>query len=253
MLAEIAQIIPTIKPIHRPFHAIPIIDNGEKLIPLEKMQVFTFESPAPYLAAGADYGDANPFMLRETVAEKLCKAAESLNRIKKGWCIKIFDAYRPLSVQAYMVAHTFCNMAKENGLDPLHLSDDQRKELFAKTYRIWSPPNQDPKTPPPHSTGAAVDCTLVNEMGKTIDMGSAIDLNSDISNPDYFLNSKNQHEIQCHQYRIILRDIMQEQGFLQHPAEWWHFSYGDQLWVWLQQQKGHITHKNAIYGRFHTN
>ncbi|MDG2329833.1 MAG: M15 family metallopeptidase, partial [Synechococcus sp. cluster2_bin.44] len=21
-------------------------------------------------------------------------------------------------------------------------------------------------------------------------------------------------------------------GFIQHPNEWWHYSYGDQLWAW---------------------
>ncbi|MEO1402022.1 MAG: D-alanyl-D-alanine dipeptidase, partial [Cyanobacteria bacterium J06635_1] len=25
----------------------------------------------------------------------------------------------------------------------------------------------------------------------------------------------------------------QRAGFGQHPNEWWHFSYGDQLWAWL--------------------
>ena len=35
---------------------------------------------------------------------------------------------------------------------------------------------------------------------------------------------------------------MEQAGFVQHPNEWWHFSYGDQLWSWLNK-KG-----NAIYG-----
>ena len=25
---------------------------------------------------------------------------------------------------------------------------------------------------------------------------------------------------------------MKFSGFVQHPNEWWHFSYGDQLWAW---------------------
>jgi len=31
-------------------------------------------------------------------------------------------------------------------------------------------------------------------------------------------------------------------GFAQHPNEWWHFSYGDQLWAWKNKKA------NAIYG-----
>ena len=32
-------------------------------------------------------------------------------------------------------------------------------------------------------------------------------------------------------------------GFAQHPNEWWHFSYGDQLWD-LENKKA-----NALYGK----
>jgi D-alanyl-D-alanine dipeptidase len=37
--------------------------------------------------------------------------------------------------------------------------------------------------------------------------------------------------------------VMGEAGFAQHPGEWWHFSWGDQLWAWRTQQPG------AVYGR----
>ncbi|MFM7652374.1 MAG: D-alanyl-D-alanine dipeptidase, partial [Vulcanococcus sp.] len=33
-------------------------------------------------------------------------------------------------------------------------------------------------------------------------------------------------------------------GFEQHPNEWWHFSYGDQLWAWRAGQDV------ACYGRW---
>ena len=32
-------------------------------------------------------------------------------------------------------------------------------------------------------------------------------------------------------------------GFAQHPNEWWHFSYGDQLWAWKNNKA------NALYGK----
>jgi len=38
-------------------------------------------------------------------------------------------------------------------------------------------------------------------------------------------------------------DIMTKFGFTQHPNEWWHFSYGDQLWAWKNKKE------NAIYGK----
>jgi D-alanyl-D-alanine dipeptidase len=36
-------------------------------------------------------------------------------------------------------------------------------------------------------------------------------------------------------------------GFKRHLNEWWHFSYGDQIWAWLMTQEGERT--VAKYGR----
>jgi D-alanyl-D-alanine dipeptidase len=46
-----------------------------------------------------------------------------------------------------------------------------------------------------------------------------------------------------HQRRSLLAAVMQQAGFAQHPNEWWHFSYGDQLWAWRTGGQ------QAIYGR----
>jgi D-alanyl-D-alanine dipeptidase len=35
-----------------------------------------------------------------------------------------------------------------------------------------------------------------------------------------------------HRRRLALTEAMQTAGFAQHPNEWWHFSWGDQLWAW---------------------
>ncbi len=245
ILAEITQILPIIKPKAQPFHSIPIKDCGEKLVALATAGNFAYETPAPYEAAGAPYHGISPFSLRTGIAQKLCMAQAALQQARPSWRIKIFDAYRPVAVQAYMVAHSFYHIAKEMGLNPLAVNDEQRDSVLAKVYRIWSPPNQDPLIPPPHSTGAAVDCTLVDEHGAEVDMGSPIDFNGDESNPDYF-KEKNPA---VHEHRVLLRECMQAQGFIMHYAEWWHFSYGDQLWAW--QKNDHSTKGDAIaiYGR----
>ncbi len=245
ILEEIKEILPTIKPKAQPFHRIPIKDCGEKLVALSTIGAFAYETPAPYEAAGAPYHGISPFSLRSTVARKLLLAQAELHKTKPNWQIKVFDAFRPVAVQAHMVAHTFYYIAKEMGLNPLAVNDAERDSVLAKVYRIWSPPNQDPATPPPHSTGAAIDCTLVDESGAEVDMGSPIDFNGDLSNPDYFKTINPT----VHQHRIILRDAMQSQGFLQHNAEWWHYSYGDQYWVWLKKTHTDAELGYAIYGR----
>ena len=245
ILAEIAQILPIIKPKAQPFHRIPIKDCGETLVALSDAGNFAYQTPAPYEEAGAPYNGVSPFSLRSGVVQKLCMAQAELQQAKPGWRIKIFDAYRPVRVQAYMVAHSFYHIAKEMGLNPLAVNDAQRDSVLAKVYRIWSPPNEDPLTPPPHSTGAALDATLVDEHGNDVDMGSPIDFNGDLSNPDYF-KDKNPA---VHAHRALLRDVMQHQGFIMHYAEWWHFSFGDQLWVLAKHQRGDVSDASAIYGR----
>ena len=41
--------------------------------------------------------------------------------------------------------------------------------------------------------------------------------------------------------RRILVDAMQRAGFVNYPAEWWHFSYGDKMWA------AYINRKSALY------
>ena len=117
--------------------------------------------------------------------------------------------------------------------------------------RVWAPPNADPAAPPPHSTGAAVDLTLADSAGETLAMGSAIDAIGAVSEPEHFLEASRtcrEPELQVryrlgHRRRGLLRRVREQAGFAQHPTEWWHFSWGDQLWAW---RRGEAT---ARYGR----
>ena len=74
-------------------------------------------------------------------------------------------------------------------------------------------------------------------------LGGDIDEIGDRSHPDFYADSPNPIEHQYHLNRVLLCDAMTKAGFVQHPNEWWHFSYGDQVWAW-QKQKA-IAH----YGR----
>jgi D-alanyl-D-alanine dipeptidase len=37
----------------------------------------------------------------------------------------------------------------------------------------------------------------------------------------------------CFQARMLLCDTMLEVGFANLATEWWHFSYGDQIWAYF--------------------
>ena len=70
-------------------------------------------------------------------------------------------------------------------------------------------------------------------------MGGEIECIGSVSEPNYYLKEaqleKESPSFLWHSRRRILAEIMNKVGFVQHPNEWWHFSYGDQLWAWLKK------------------
>lgn len=236
----------------KPYQTIKIEDCGEPLIPIP-LEKFAVESPHPYQQLGAPYnrsGVDSPYYLRQGVVERLMRAQTQLNHDYPHWKIQIFDAYRPVEVQQFMVDYVFQERVQLNGLSLDLLSPSQQQQILEEVYQFWAVPSLNPATPPPHSTGAAVDITLINELGEVINMGSEIDEISIRSYPNHFENSTHSEAQKYHQNRQILCQVMKQAGFQQHPHEWWHFSYGDQFWAWLNCQQDK-THQNiAQYGRY---
>lgn len=125
--------------------------------------------------------------LREEVAEKLLRVQKKLNKI--GFGLKVWDAYRPLSVQY-------------------------------KFWEIYPVPGfvADPKTGSNHNRGAAVDVTLVDSEGKELSMPTKFDDFSEKAGRDYYdLPAK------VIKNRQILEDYMVSEGFVPLRTEWWHF------------------------------
>lgn len=215
----------------KPYHQVPIIDCGEPLVAIPR-DIFAIEQPHPYEKLGAPYGSKSPYFLRQSVLERLLAAQAALTERSPGWKIQIFDAYRPIAVQQFMVDYTLNEAARAIGQPLAALSSAQQQALAAQVYQFWAVPSHNPLTPPPHSTGAAIDVTLVDATGQVVNMGSPIDEISDRSHPDYFANRPDAESIQFHAHRQLLCQIMVSIGFCQHPNEWWHFSLGDQMWAW---------------------
>ncbi len=230
--------------VKRPWNDLPILDCGEGLVEL-KPDLHCIE-PHPYLSLGAPYGQsADPWRLRVGVISRLIKAQEYLNVFNHELQFAIFDAWRPIAVQAFMIEYTINQQCLALGFDR---KDQSRikdlKKIVEEVEHFWASPTVDPLLPPPHSTGAAVDITLAYRNGVLVDMGGKIDEIGEVSYPNYFLKTS-QDDFQCkiwHQRRLTLSRAMAEAGFVQHPNEWWHFSYGDQLWAWMSQED------KAIYG-----
>lgn len=235
----------------KPYQRVGITDCGDPLVAIPA-GAFAFTDPHPYAAFGAPYGDASPWMLRPRVLDALGAAQDALAARKPGWRLKLFDAYRPVEVQAFMVWREFRLQAAAAGRslagcrDPADLrrqDPDLYAALSATVFEFWGMPSLDPRTPPPHSTGAAVDVTLQDAAGRELDMGCPIDETTARAYPDHYAAATSPGMRVFHERRILLNEVMAAAGFSRHGNEWWHFSLGDQMWAWTRGEPV------AIYGR----
>ena len=230
----------------KPWNNIEIKECYEPLlsIPQSILRII----PHPYMSLGAPYTDgADPWVLRKSVLKKLIEAQKNLSKSNPHLQLALFDAWRPISVQKFMFNYTIQEMCKARGVEISdNLANGNIREIIEEVGRFWAAPSTNPSTPPPHSTGAAIDLTLADSQGNCLDLGSKIDFIGDQSNPNFYeqdliRNSCSKHKV-FHNRRCLLLSVMKQVGFVQHPNEWWHFSYGDQLWSFLTNQS------NAIYG-----
>ncbi len=187
--------------------------------------------PHPYVQAGAPYGHLSPWQVRRSVEQRLSMAQATLERSRPGFRILVFDAFRPLAVQAFMIEHECHRLARELKQQAFELlKTHDQADICAKVMEFWATPNDDPTAPPPHTTGAAVDVTLMDDQGQPIDMGTDIDDLTEKAYPSYFQDL----DAEIHTNRTLLNDVMQQSGFHRNPVEWWHFSYGDQAWALIE-------------------
>jgi len=230
----------------RPWNNIKINECHEPLISIPQ-SIFRL-SPHPYMSLGAPYlNGTNPWILRKGVVERLIEAQQYLSESNPYMQLALFDAWRPVSVQNFMFNYTIKETCKSRGID---INDHSLKETITQIIEevglFWAKPTSDPSTPPPHSTGAAIDLTLADRRGIPLDLGGEIDFIGAKSRPDFYekdsLMMPYSKKKIFHKRRTILLSVMEHAGFVQHPGEWWHFSFGDQLWSWFSDQD------NAIYG-----
>ena len=83
-----------------------------------------------------------------------------------------------------------------------------------------------------HQTGGAVDLSLCDKDGKELDMGTQYREH----NIKTATHSKSLSDQQHNNRRILLK-ALQSAGFVNYPAEWWHFCYGDKMWAAYSNKK----------------
>jgi zinc D-Ala-D-Ala dipeptidase len=230
----------------KPYQRITIAESHDPLI--EIPPEFPRVTPHPYASLGAPYGEKSPFFLRAGVIDRLKTAQQTLETQQPTWRIQIFDAYRPVAVQQFMVDHSFAEVVRDRGWDLQNLTSEQQAAALQQVHQFWAKPNSNPLTPPPHSTGAALDVTLVDQNGLPIDMGGELDEMTVRSYPDHYVGLADLAAEQFDTNRQLLNFCMAQAGFERHYHEWWHFSWGDQLWAWLKGRR-ELGVSIAHYGR----
>lgn len=168
--------------------------------------------------------------VRKSVAERLVSADRRLSNI--GLALWLFDGWRPTAVQSYFHDDW---MPRELQARRGELS---KAAVRAEVETYWAAPTIDPSAPSPHLTGGAVDLTVCwRDSGERLWMGSIFDDVSELARLDYFEATPNDKlslsNDEARANRRLLFWVLVEAGFSANPAEWWHYSFGDQMWARL--------------------
>jgi D-alanyl-D-alanine dipeptidase len=150
------------------------------------------------IALDIRYATTNNFLKRKLYPVSRCvlrgAAARRLSQVqndlaKKGLGLKVYDCYRPLSVQRLMW---------QVRPDPRYVANPARGSR--------------------HNRGAAVDITLVDRNGRELEMPTRFDDFTERAHRNYKGASA-----QAKKNSKLLEDAMKKYGFIPLPTEWWHF------------------------------
>lgn len=203
----------------------------------------------PNAATGTTVTDVSKELyVRKTVAEKLQKINKHLNapEITKffGGTVELYieDAHRSYELQHHLRTKVFPELIRVQN------PSISEKALRKKLDDLIAAPTRDDKSPSPHASGGAVDVVLrykqdtLDFMADTkIFFGNGDADTSEIVFPDYYENhtvkDRDMQKAQANRrafYAIMTGTVFNEQtGLLVNPTEWWHWSYGDQMWAKL--------------------
>jgi D-alanyl-D-alanine dipeptidase len=145
----------------------------------------------------------------------------------------LWDAYRPVACQQALWAF-FRERARREmpGTDEGTIS--RRAQQYVSDPSLFDA--ADPRTWPVHTTGAAIDATLRDRTSRELlDMGAAFDEMRERSHTAHFEQLLNAGAIDRDDRRLLNRRLlywaMLDQGFTNYTYEYWHFDFGDQMYV----------------------
>jgi D-alanyl-D-alanine dipeptidase len=171
------------------------------------LQEIRYYSAFNFVGQRIDGYDAPVALMTKEAACALKNAAADFRNA--GYIIKVYDTYRPQRA----VDH-FMRWAR----DP---RDTKMKNYFYPSLRKDQiiPGGYVAKVSG-HSKGSTIDMTLVDmKTGKEIDVGGHFDYFGQLSHHNFKgINGKQQKN------RAFIKNIMEKNGFISLPEEWWHYT-----------------------------
>ena len=194
---------------------VSVYENNDKFINISSINSRVIYEPRYYIRKIP--GSIKDCYIRSSVYQMLLKAVALL---PEGYGLKIFDAWRPYEVQKFLFYEQVAVLCKKDGLCI------EQAKVHAKQFVSY--PSIDPYKPFVHSTGGAVDLTIIDENNIELDMGTDFDDFSKMAATDSFENSSNE---KVKNNRRLLYSVMIKAGFSNYPSEWWHYDFGDSFWA----------------------
>ncbi len=185
-----------------------------------------FINRVPVRECGEAMAEFDRIPVRQTVVAMLCRVNE---RLPEGYAIRLMSGWRSQEEQQHLRDTMFALLSANPDLFPesQELTLDQLCAKFSG-----------------HSTGGAVDVQLMFQ-GKIADCGTEYLELSPLTATHAAGLSPEQHR-----NRQILYSAMTDAGFVNYPAEWWHYAYGDKLYCAYSGRKcavyGEITNSNQV-------
>ena len=172
---------------------------SEGLVRINHPKITVLEN---YRRAGWDHACEGAW-LRPSALGCLASAAEGL---PERWGLCVFDAWRPLPLQAELFDAAYGDPGLPSG--------------------FVCEPDPDPLTPPPHLTGGTVDCSFTLD-GAPLGLGAGFDDFTDRARADVLESEPGIDR----ELRRWLYWTMRAADFVVLDCEWWHFEHGTRRWA----------------------
>jgi D-alanyl-D-alanine dipeptidase len=231
---------------NHPLFNDPLVNLKDYPIAFESYHAVSDGSNPPYFKAIK--GSRQEGWLRKTYVEKLVKVNENLRPY--GAELLILDAYRSIECQRGLWTFFYERARQEIA----NASEQDCRDYalgFVRDPRHYD--TLDARTFPIHITGSSVDVTLRDiKTGKLRNMGSKFEEIIDVSKTDYFEHQLAKGLIAEDDPRLLNRRLLgwafTQEGFLNDPILYWHYDWGNQIWIKVKKALHGTTTQKAWYG-----